>query len=149
MRRFRLPAWTPPGCANAASFSPSWTWACRRACPSPPGTAMGSPDAERRPVGRGGAHDADNVKANGSAPYGLHMFPQHAALLKASAIMPEVARARGYVSVDTKRRLEPCGFARYQRRTPGLLLPLHRADTSVWGYQYRPDIARKTKAGTV
>ena len=110
---------------------------------------MGSPDAERRPVGRGGAHDADNVKANGSAPYGLHMFPQHAALLKASAIMPEVARARGYVSVDTKRRLEPCGFARYQRRTPGLLLPLHRADTSVWGYQYRPDIARKTKAGTV
>lgn len=81
--------------------------------------------------------------------YGAAIFAQHAALLEASAIHPDVSRARGYVSVDTKRRLEGLGFERYQRSVPGLLIPLHRADGSVWGYQYRPDVPRKTKAGTV
>ena len=79
--------------------------------------------------------------------YGLHIFPQHAKLLEQSAISPEVARARGYVSVDTKKRLEDLGFERYQRSVPGLLIPLHRKDGSVWGYQYRPDKPRVTKAG--
>ena len=78
--------------------------------------------------------------------YGLHILPQHA---KLSAISPEVARARGYVSVDTKKRLENLGFERYQRSVPGLLIPAHRADGSIWGYQYRPDHPRVTKAGTV
>ena len=64
--------------------------------------------------------------------YGLHIFPQHAALLKDSAISPEVSRARGYVSVDTGTRLEPAGFAKSQRRnTPGLLIPLHGTDGTV------------------
>jgi hypothetical protein len=81
--------------------------------------------------------------------YGLHIFPQHAALLEASAIDPQVARARGYVSVDTKTRLESVGFARYQRRVPALLIPQHRPDESVWGYQSRPDSPRETKAGAV
>jgi hypothetical protein len=81
--------------------------------------------------------------------YGLHILPQHAALLEASAIDPQVARARGYVSVDTKTRLESAGFARYQRRVPALLIPQHRADESVWGYQLRPDSPRETKAGAV
>jgi Protein of unknown function (DUF3631)/Domain of unknown function (DUF3854) len=81
--------------------------------------------------------------------YGLHLFPQHAALLEGSAISPEVARERGYVSVDTKKRLEDLGFERYQRSIPGLLIPQRRADGSVWGYQYRPDQPRVTKAGTV
>ena len=81
--------------------------------------------------------------------YGLHIFPQHAKLLEQSAISPEVARARGYVSVDTKKRLEELGFERYQRSVPGLLIPGHRADSSVWGYQYRPDEPRVTKARSV
>ena len=81
--------------------------------------------------------------------YGAAIFPQHAKLLAYSAIAPEVARARGYVSVDTKKRLENLGFERYQRRVPGLLIPGHRADGSVWGYQYRPDDPRVTKAGSV
>jgi len=55
--------------------------------------------------------------------YGLHIFPQHAALLEASAISPDVSRARGYVSVDAKKRLEDLGFERYQRSVPGLLYP--------------------------
>ena len=81
--------------------------------------------------------------------YGAAIFPQHAKLLANSAISPEVARARGYVSVDIKKRLENLGFERYQRSVPGLLIPAHRADGSIWGYQCRPDHPRVTKAGTV
>jgi hypothetical protein len=81
--------------------------------------------------------------------YGASIFPQHARLLEQSAISPEVARARGYVSVDTKKRLEGLGLEGYQRRVPGLLIPLYRADGSVWGYQFRPDNPRATKAGSV
>ena len=81
--------------------------------------------------------------------YGAAILSQHATLLADSAISPEVARARGYMSVDTKKRLENLGFERYQRSVPGLLIPAHRADGSVWGYQYRPDEPRVTKAGSV
>lgn len=84
-----------------------------------------------------------------SHPYGASIFPQHAKLLADSAISPEVARARGYVSVDTKKRLEDLGFERYQRSVPGLLIPARRREGSIWGYQYRPDEPRVTKAGSV
>ena len=57
--------------------------------------------------------------------YGAHIFPNHAADLAASAIDPAIARERGYVSVDTKTRLEGPGFGSYQRRIPGLLIPVH------------------------
>lgn len=71
--------------------------------------------------------------------YALSVLPQHQKLLAASAIDPEVARARGYVSADTLKRLEGVGIVRGRRSVPGLLIPLRRADGSVWGYQYRPD----------
>ena len=77
--------------------------------------------------------------------YGLHLFPQHAALLEASAIDPEVARERGYVSVDTKARLESAGFRDYQRRVPGLLIPVHDTSGAIATWQYRPDHPRKTE----
>jgi hypothetical protein len=77
--------------------------------------------------------------------YGAAILQQHAALLEASAISPEVAKDRGYVSVDTKKRLEAPGFKDYQRRVPGLLIPLRRADGSVWGHQFRPDKPRSSK----
>jgi hypothetical protein len=80
--------------------------------------------------------------------YGLHIFENHAAKLAESAISPEVARERGYVSVDTKRQLEPAGFAGYQRRVPGLLIPVHDVTGTVALYQYRPDSPRVTKRGT-
>jgi hypothetical protein len=75
--------------------------------------------------------------------YGAGIFPQHAKLLAESAITPEVATDRRYVSVDSKAQLK-----RYDGKfsskcpVPGLLIPLHRADGSVWGYQYRPDAPR-------
>ncbi len=84
-----------------------------------------------------------------TTPYGLHILPQHAELLAASAIHPDVARERGYVSADTKAQLQRYGFEGYQRKAPGLVVPLHRADGSVFGYQLRPDKPRVTEAGTV
>jgi len=80
--------------------------------------------------------------------YGAAIFPQHARMLAESAIDPEVARERGYVSVDTKKRLESAGFADYQRRVPGLLIPVHGVSGTT--HQYRPDKPRKvTNKGKV
>jgi len=74
--------------------------------------------------------------------FGLSIFPQHTAMLAASGITPEHARARGYVSVDTKTRLEGIGVTKTGRNIPGLLIPSLRADGSTWGHQYRPDVPR-------
>jgi hypothetical protein len=57
--------------------------------------------------------------------YGLGLFDEHQAILRASAIDVDVARERGYVSVTEKTRLEQAGFAKVQRRPPGLLIPVH------------------------
>lgn len=75
--------------------------------------------------------------------YGSGLFPQHAQLLAASRITPDRARARGYVSVDTKVRLEGIGVTPAGRHVPGLLVPMLRADSSTWGWQYRPDHPRE------
>lgn len=74
-----------------------------------------------------------------AAPYGARIFAQHAALLQASAISVEVARERDYVTVDVKARLASIGIIASRQAVPGLLIPLRRADGSVWGFQYRPD----------
>ena len=76
--------------------------------------------------------------------YGLAILPRHAALLEASAISPEVARERGYVSADSKKQVERHGFPPWQCRT-GLLIPMRRADGSIWGYQLRADTPRVSR----
>jgi hypothetical protein len=75
--------------------------------------------------------------------YGAAIFGQHAALLEASAIDPEVARERGYVSVDTKAELSRRGFRRSQQHAPGLLIPIFGTDGERRLYQYRPDEPRE------
>jgi hypothetical protein len=77
-----------------------------------------------------------------SATYGVAIFPQHAEALADSGITPDHTRARGYVSVDTKKRLEQLGVTKAGRNIPGLLVPQLRADGSTWGYQYRADDPR-------
>jgi hypothetical protein len=79
--------------------------------------------------------------------YGISLFPQHAKMLEASGITPEHAHARGYRSVDIKKRLETVRVATSGRRVPGLLVPSLAADGSVWGYQYRPDTPRTNGSG--
>ncbi|PZG54327.1 hypothetical protein C1I98_04395, partial [Spongiactinospora gelatinilytica] len=79
--------------------------------------------------------------------YGGSIFPQHARLLAESAITPEVARARGYVSVDTKTRLDSIRIAKAGRNAPGLLIPIHGVDGTVKLHQYRPDSPRVSNEG--
>src|SRR5262249_7090761 len=74
--------------------------------------------------------------------YGAAIFPQHAALLAASAISPEVAADRGYVSVDTGTRLKSCGFAKSQWVVPSLLIPIYSTDGERRLHQNRPDNPR-------
>lgn len=93
----------------------------------------------------GGRHDRADLRAASVTGYGPALFPRHAELLRASAISPEVARERGYVSVDSKSQLAP--FKDWQRRNiPGLLIPIHDTTGAIATWQYRPDKPRVTKA---
>jgi hypothetical protein len=73
------------------------------------------PDAERRPVAgaptEGLNHSTEPATEHSGPGYGMGVFPQHATKLKSSAINPEVARERGYVSADTKTGLHRHGFS--------------------------------------
>ena len=74
------------------------------------------------------------------------LLPHHQQALAARALTDEQIAARGYRSItDTKTDrdlLSQAGIVKAGQRVPGLLLPLRRADGSVWGYQYRPDNPR-------
>ncbi len=74
--------------------------------------------------------------------YGESLLPHHAKLLRDSAITPEVARARGYLSVEKKCELEELGFSRPQRRVPALLIPIRNTRGEVVLHQIRPDNPR-------
>jgi hypothetical protein len=52
------------------------------------------------------------------------------------------APRRGYVSIDTKMRLEQLNIRKTGRNVPGLLVQLLGKDGSTWGYQYRADAPR-------
>ena len=81
--------------------------------------------------------------------HGLDLLPQHAAMLAASLIAPEVARARGYSSITDVAALEPLEFQPYQRRVPGLVVPISGVDGGLCLHQYRPDSPRRNAEGSV
>ena len=83
-------------------------------------------------------HSADDYRD-------LNLLSHHAEMLAASAIAPEVAKARGYRSLDTKAELERLGFGRAQRRVPGLLIPIWGVHGEIASYQWRPDQPRVRK----
>jgi hypothetical protein len=68
--------------------------------------------------------------------------PQHARLIRASGVAPEVAEARGYRTVVKKPELRALGFAESQIRVPALLIPIHDVSGEVTLYQARPDVPR-------
>lgn len=74
-----------------------------------------------------------------SAP---QLLPHHAALVSASVISDEVARARRYRTVSTKAELKELGFGEAQRRTPALLIPVWSVTGEIATYQIRPDEPR-------
>jgi Protein of unknown function (DUF3631)/Domain of unknown function (DUF3854) len=84
---------------------------------------------------------------NDPGEYGIALLPQHQELLRASAISPEVARERAYVSVTEKSRLARIGFSPVQRIVPGLLIPVRGVTGEVVTFEYRPDRPRVTDAG--
>jgi len=73
---------------------------------------------------------------------GNTLLPQHAALLEASAISPEVAQARGYRSVTNAAKLASLGFNRAQQRVPALLIPVWNVHGELALHQLRPDQPR-------
>lgn len=125
------------------------------------GPAVSAPHDESRPTGGGQSpiivQNLDSAERTTpvrqplpNAPaveYGSGLFPQHAELLAASAVPPEMTRDRGYRSVDTKAHLESLGYTAVQRRVPGLLVPLHSGAGRCVGFQYRPDDPRTTETG--
>lgn len=89
--------------------------------------------------------------------YGLDLSPTHAELLAASAISVDVAKARGYRTVRTKRELIDLGFAPSQCCVPALLIPVWSVTKQIVTYQIRSDRPRRkgrkplkyeTRAGT-
>jgi hypothetical protein len=70
------------------------------------------------------------------------LLPQHQALLRASAISDEVARARGYWSATKKAELAELGFGPSQRRVPALVIPVRSVTGETVTYQIRPDDPR-------
>jgi hypothetical protein len=86
--------------------------------------------------------DAISAVTTEVTDYGMELLPQHAALLRASGISPNVAHEREYVSVERKARLHERGFSARQQNVPALLIPLHGVDGGIAGYQARPDTPR-------
>jgi hypothetical protein len=70
------------------------------------------------------------------------LLPQHAALVSASAISPEVARSRGYRSVTKRSELRKLGFGERQCSVPALLIPVWDVAGQIGTYQIRPDQPR-------
>src|SRR5438874_6479828 len=79
--------------------------------------------------------------------YGAGLLDQHAEMLRASAISPEIAHQRGYTSADTKAQLARHGFWSAQQLPPGLLIPLWTLGREVVSYQFRPDSPRAVSRG--
>ncbi len=68
-------------------------------------------------------------------------------LRQGSGIITDVIIERGYRSVIDGSELIELGFAAYQCRVPGLLIPIWGVDGQVVSYQYKPDYPRVKKKG--
>jgi hypothetical protein len=73
---------------------------------------------------------------------GKTLLPHHLEMLRASAISPEVMKARGYWSATKKVELKELGFSDPQCRVPALVLPVHGVTGDIVLHQIRPDSPR-------
>ncbi len=81
--------------------------------------------------------------------YSNALHAQHAQMLAESGVSPGQAAARGYVTVDTKKRLADLGISKAGQNVPGMLVPMLGIDGTPWGHQYRPDAPRLRDGKTV
>jgi hypothetical protein len=86
--------------------------------------------------------DPGPTTAQEGTRYDLPLLPHHERLLIESAINPDVARARGYRSVQQRTELRRLGFGEAQARTPALLIPVYGVTGELVLYQLRPDKPR-------
>lgn len=101
---------------------------------------MGANETDRK-------EETKNVaRADWRHEYGPDLAPNHADLLRASAISPEVAKQRQYLTIYDPAYLRKLGFSKAQSRPPGLLIPIFNTKGERAGYQYRPDNPRLKKA---
>src|SRR5215218_2205326 len=68
-------------------------------------------------------------------------------LLEESRISAEVVAQRGYRTVEDAQELHELGFADYQVRPPGLLIPVRGTGSEVLFSRFRPDTPRLRKNG--
>lgn len=79
--------------------------------------------------------------SNTNAKY-LHLTPEHVAMLVASRISPEVAKARGYRSISTKAELKRLGYADTQLIVPTLFIPIWDVHGEMSLHHARPNEPR-------
>ena len=112
-----------------------------------PGTQTGS---------RGGAASAGTPPPPPASPPGAAesspeppdpLRPNHAQMLRESAIADGVQRERGYRTITTKAEVKQLGFTERQARVPALMIPLHDVHGEIASYQTRPDMPRVNKRG--
>jgi putative DNA primase/helicase len=66
-------------------------------------------------------------------------------LTEESGLSEDVVTARGYRTVEDSKELAELGFADYQRRVPGLLIPIRGTAEEVMFHRYRPDQPREDR----
>jgi Domain of unknown function (DUF3854) len=82
-----------------------------------------------------------NGKKSGAA---RTLSPEHRrALQEESAIAPEIISERGYFTSTDPAELEELGFARFQRRVPALVIPVHGVNGECRFHRARPDDPRE------
>jgi len=81
----------------------------------------------------------DITQDNSASDFFSELAPDHAQLLKDSAITSGVAARRGYATITVKAHLKHLGFSDRQRRTPSLLIPIWDMNGQIANYQIRPN----------
>ena len=71
-----------------------------------------------------------------------NLAQRHYEMLKASAIVDDVIKERGYKTITEAKELRAIGFSDSQIHVPGLLLPLHSTDGKSPLNVFRPDNPR-------
>jgi hypothetical protein len=82
---------------------------------------------------------------NAAAWKELGLRAEHQRLLQDSAISADVAKERGYYSVDQAWGLEQVGFGKGQKSVPTLVIPVHDVHGNVALHLSRPDNPRVSK----